>query len=217
MKRMTALILLSFAALITADLAHAEGCEEGQQHAPNAKEKAYYSSEFKTLRNAVPEPPAGWQYSDADNEKLDPGYSDVPDYLCGTDQSYYIGLDVAYQRPMSEADTQKEMQAIQAKPDPAKQKKLDGLMAQQQALMQKSLAAAQKQDYKAMDAIGKQSDSLNAQMTQAQLDVNAGQKAALDAVQRDREAKVRIAINDAGDASCYGSPKVIPVPGAIAY
>jgi hypothetical protein len=217
MKRMIALILLSFAALIAANLAHAEGCEEGPQHAPNAKEKAYYSSEFKALRNALPKPPAGWQYSDADKDKLDPAYTDVPDYLCGTDQSYYIGLDMDYERPMTEADSQKEMQAMQAKPDPAKQKKLDGLMAQQQALMQKSLAAAQKQDYKAMDVIGKQSDALNAQITQVQLDMNAGERAALDAVQRDRTAKVRIAVNDAGDASCYGSPKAIPVPGAIAY
>ena len=68
--------------------------------------------------------------------------------------------------------------------------------AQQQALMQKSLAAAQKQDYNTMQALGKQSDALNAQITQTQLDMNAGQKTALDAVQRDRTAKVRIAMNN---------------------
>jgi hypothetical protein len=216
MKRF-ALLMMLIATGLFASGAFAEGCEEGAQHAPNAKERAYYGSEFKVLRNALPKPPAGWQYSDADKEKLDPGYSDVPDYLCGDTQSYYIGLDMGYERPMTEVDSQKEMQAIQAKPDPAKQKKLDGLLAQQQALMQKSMAAAQKQDYKAMEAIGKQSDALNAQITQAQLDANAGQRATLDAIQRDRIAKVRVAVNDAGDTTCYGSPKAITVPGAIAY
>jgi hypothetical protein len=118
---------------------------------------------------------------------------------------------------MTEADSRKEMQAMQAKPDPAKQKKLDGLMAKQQALMQKSMDAAQKQDYKAMDAIGKQSDALNAQITQAQLDMNAGQAVVMNAVQWDRDAKVRIAINDAGDTTCYGDPKPLQIPGAVAY
>jgi hypothetical protein len=216
MKRIILLIFISATALFTS-AAFAEGCEEGAQHTPNAKEKAYYQDEFKTLRNAVPKPPAGWQYSDADKQKLDPAYSDVPDYLCGTTQSYYIGLDVDYQRPMTDADSQKEMQALQVKPDPAKQKKLDALMTQQQDLMQKSLTAAQKQDYNSVQALGKQSDALNAQITQAQLDMNAGQKAAMDAVQWDRSAKVRIAINDAGDTNCYGDPKPMQIPGAIAY
>jgi hypothetical protein len=196
--------------------AFAEGCE-GQQRAPTVKEKAFYTGNFKTLRAALPKPPAGWQYSDADKQKLDPAYTDVPDYICSDYVSYYIGLDMDYTRPMSDADSQKEMQAMQAKPDPAQRKKLDGLLAQQQALMQKSLAAAQKQDYNTMQALGKQGDALNAQITQTQLDMNAGQKAALDAVQRDRTAKVRIAINDAGGANCYGNPKPIQVKGAIAY
>ena len=210
-------LLLFVSLILAAGLAHAEGCEEGQQHAPNAKEKAFYGDNFKVLRAALPKPPAGWQYSDADKEKLEPGYSDVPDYLCGSVQNYYIGLDMGYERPTSGADAQKEQDAMQMPPDPAKQKELDGLMAQQQALIEKTMAAAQKQDSKAMDALSKQGDALNAKIAQVQQEMTAKQSATLAALQRDRQAKVRIAINDAGDASCYGSPKAISVPGAIAY
>ncbi|HEY1991481.1 MAG TPA: hypothetical protein VGH71_03400 [Gammaproteobacteria bacterium] len=216
MKHLVLLILALATALFAAS-SFAEGCEEGQQHAPNAGEKAYYSGNFKALRNALPKPPAGWQYSDADKEKLEPDYSDVPDYLCGDSQSYYIGLDMGYERPTSRADADKMQQAMQMQPDPAKQKELDGLMAQQQALIEKTVAAAQKQDAKAMDALGKQGDILNARITEVQRQMNAGQSATLAALQKDRQAKVRIAINDAGDATCYGSPKAIPVPGAVAY
>lgn len=213
MKRLLLFALLGFAA----GLAHAEGCEEGQQHPPSAKEQAYYSGDFKVLRAALPKPPAGWQYSEADKEKLRPDYSDVPEYLCGDAQSYYIGLDMGYERPTSEADAQKMQDAMQMKPDPAKQKELEGLMAQQQALIEKTMAAAQKQDTKAMDSLGKQGDTLNAKIAKVQQEMTASQSDTLAALQKDRQAKVRIAINDAGDASCYGSPKAISVPGAIAY
>lgn len=214
MKRIVLLVFISFTVLF-AGSAFAEGCEDGVQAQPNAQEKAFFSK-FTILRAALPKPPAGWQYEDTSKEKLAPDYDYIPEYLCGH-SGYYIGLDMDYTRPMSEADSQKEMQAMQAKPDPANQKKLDDLLAQQQTLMQKSIAAAQKQDYNTMQALGKQSDALNAQITQIQQDMNAGQKAVLDAVQRDRTAKVRIAINDAGGASCYGSPKPMQVAGAIAY
>lgn len=216
MKRL-ALILICLTGFLAASLAHAEGCEEGRQHPPNTKEQAYYGSNFNTLRAALPKPPAGWQYNDADKKKLDPSYSDVPEYLCGDSQNYYIGLDMNYERPMTQADMAKLQQAMQAKPDPAKQKELDGLMAQQQDLIQKSMAAAQKQDYKTIDALGKQGDALNTKIAKVQQEMNAGQTTAMNAVQHDRQAKVRIAINDAGSADCYGSPKAITVPGAVAY
>jgi len=214
MKRLALLILIFTTGLFTAG-AFAEGCE-GQQRAPTAKEKAFYTANFKVLRAALPKPPAGWQYSDADKQKLDPGYTDVPEYICSDYINYYIGLDMGYTRPMSEADSQKEMEAMQAKPDPAKQKELDGLMAQQQDLIQKTMTAAQKQDTKALDALSKQGDVLGAKIGQVQADMTAGQSAALAAIQRDREAKVRIAINDAGGASCYGNPKPMQVKGAFA-
>ena len=216
MKRTVLMLVLLATGLFTA-AAFAEGCEEGQQHPPSAKEKAYYASNFKVLRAALPKPPAGWQYSDADKEKLDPGYTDVPEWLCGDKQSYYIGLDMGYERPVNEADQAKLDAAMQAKPDPAKQKELEGLLAQQQALIQRQVAAAQKQDYKAMDAIGKESDALNAKLSKVQDEMNAGQNAAMTALQWDREAKVRIAINDAGDVTCYGSPKPLQIPGGVAY
>ena len=214
MRRLALLILVVTASLFAVS-AFAEGCE-GQERPPTAKEKAFYANNFKVLRAALPKPPAGWQYSDADKQKLDPTYIDVPSSICSDYVNYYIGLDMSYERPMSEADSQKEMAALQAKPDPAKQKELDGLMAQQQDLIQKTMAAAQKQDTKAMDALSKQGDALGAKMAQVQAEMNAGQSATLAAVQRDREAKVRIAINDAGGASCYGSPKPIQVKGAFA-
>jgi hypothetical protein len=38
------------------------------------------------------------------------------------------------------------------------------------------------------------------------------------AAQKDREAKLRLAINDAaGDVTCYGNPTFLKVPGAVAY
>ena len=216
MKRLALSMMFVCAGLFAAS-AFAEGCEEGQQHPPSAKEKAYYASNFKVLRAALPKPPAGWQYNDADKKKLDPGYTDVPEWLCGTTQNYYIGLDMGYERPTTEADQAKLDAAMQAKPDPAKQKELESLMAQQQALVQKSVAAAQKQDYKTMDALGKQSDALNAKLSKVQDEMNARQNAAMTELQWDREAKVRIAINDAGDLTCYGSPKPVQVAGAVAY
>lgn len=213
-------VLLSLICLVgfsAVSVAHAEGCEEGQQHPPSAKEKTYYIGNFKVLRATLPKPPPGWQYSDADKEKLDPGFTDVPEWLCGTTQNYYIGLDMGYERPTTEADQAKLDAAMQAKPDPTKQKELEGLMAQQQALIEKSVAAAQKQDYKVMDALGKQSDALNAKISAVQEEMNAKQNAAMTELQWDREAKVRIAINDAGDITCYGSPKPLQVTGAVAY
>ena len=214
MKRLSLFLLLS----LVAGLAHAEGCD-GQQHPPSTREKVFYAGNFKLLRDAIPKPPAGWQYSNADKEKLDPAYSDVPDMICGGDaQIYYIGLHVDYERPMSQDDMDKMQQAMQAKPDPAKQKQLDGLMAQQQDLIQKSMAAAQKQDYKTMDALGKQGDALNKQLQALQQEMNAGSRAKLDAIQWDRLAAVHVSINDnAGSATCYGSPKAIQVFGATAY
>jgi hypothetical protein len=214
MKRIAILAMLYLTALC-AGPAFAEGCESGTQAPPDAQEKAFYSL-FVTLRNAIPKPLAGWQYEDASKAKLAPAYDYLPASICDH-SGYYIGLDMDYTRPMSPADSQKEMQAMQAKPDPVKQKKLDGLLAQQQALAQKSIAAAQKQDSDTMQSLGKQTDALNAQITQTQLDMNAAQAAALTALQRDRSAKLRIAINDAGGVSCYGNPKLLQVAGGVAY
>lgn len=211
MNRLVLIVLLCFAA----GLAHAD-CD-----APitpvTAKEKAFYSAKFPALRAAIPKPPAGWQYDDDSKALLAPGYKDyLPTENCGP-SNYYMDLSIEYVRPMSQADSDKEVQAMQAKPDPAKQKRLDDLMAQEQALMQKMMVAAQKQDTKTMDALGQQSDALNQQITAAQQDMNSGSQATFAAVQWDRSAKVGISINDnAGDATCYGSPKPLQVPGAAA-
>ncbi|HEU5398305.1 MAG TPA: hypothetical protein VFV77_03425, partial [Gammaproteobacteria bacterium] len=183
-----------------------------------AKEKVYYAAKFPVLRAAVPKPPAGWQYTDESRSELAPDYTDyMPSYNCGPSQ-YYLSLGIDYERPMTQADADKMTAAMQAKPDPAKQKNVDALMAEQQALMQKMMAAAQKQDYKAMDALGKQNDALGKQLQAAQADMNAGSAAAMDALQRDRKANVNIMINSAaGDVTCYGSPKPLQVPGGVGY
>jgi hypothetical protein len=89
-------------------------------------------------------------------------------------------------------------------------------MAQQQAMMQKMMDAAQKQDYKAMEALGKQNDAIGKQLATAQKDANSQSRATMDAVQADREAKADIAINNQGDLACYGSPKPLKVAGATA-
>ena len=216
MKRSDFIFIL-FALLCFAASAARADCDQ-QQVPLTAKEKAYYSSKFPVLHAAIPKPPAGWQYDDDSTQKLAPDYQDyMPKYNCGP-SNYYIGLDIGYERPMTQADSDKEMAAMQAPPDPAKQKKVDALIAQEQALMQKIADAAQKQDTKGMDALGKQNDALTRQLQAAQQDLNAGSRATMDAVQRDRKATVRIAINDgAGDVSCYGNPKPIQVPGATAY
>ena len=105
---------------------------------------------------------------------------------------------------------------MQAKPDPAKQKKVDALMAQQQDIMQKMMAAAQKQDYNSMTALGKQNDAIGKQLAVAQKDANAQSRATMDAIQADRSAKADISINNQGDYTCYGSPKPLTVAGATA-
>ncbi|HLW74814.1 MAG TPA: hypothetical protein VKT74_07080 [Gammaproteobacteria bacterium] len=216
LTRLPVLALMAMLASLIVTSAHAD-CDQPITQL-TAKEKAYYSSNFPVLLAAIPKTPAGWQYNDRSKQKLAPGYKDyMPAEDCGP-SIYYIGLGIDYERPMTQADSDKETQAMQAKPDPAKQKKLDDLMAQQQALMQKAMAAAQNQDYKTVDALGKQGDALNKQITAAQQDLNAGRQATIDAVQWDRKATVHISINDnAGDATCYGSPKALQVPGAIAY
>ena len=216
MKRIV-LALFGLTGSFAVSMAHAEGCEGLSQHAPDAKQKAYYVSTYKVLRNAVPKPLAGWQYADSSAEQLDPGYDPVPDYLCGDTSNYFIGLDAAYERPMSQADQDKMQQLIETPPDPAKQKELETLMAQQQALIEKTVAVAQKHDAKTMEALSKQGDALNAKISKVQLEMNAKQTATMQALQYDREAKVHISINDAGDANCYGSPKPITVPDAVAY
>lgn len=218
MKRVV-LPLFVCIAFLFAGAAHAEGenadCSP-KQFPLKPEEKAFFSR-FTVLRAAVPKPPAGWQYSDDSKEVLAKDYKYLPASECDI-SNYYIGLDVGYSRPMSQAEMDKVGAAMQAKPDPAKQKKLDGLIAQQQALMQKMVAAAQKQDAKTMDALGKQNDALNAQIQATQRDMNAGSSAAMASAQRDREAKVHFAINDAaGDVTCYGNPQFLKVPGAIAY
>lgn len=182
------------------------------------KEKAYYAGKFPVLRTAVAKPPAGWRYTDESQSKLAPGYTDyMPAYNCGPSQ-YFLALGIDYERPMTQADADQEMTIMQAKPDPAKQKKVDALMAQQQGLMQKMMAAAQKQDYKAMDALGKQNDALGKQLQAAQADMNASGGGAVDAIQRDRKANLAITINSAaGDVACYGNPKPLQVPGGVGY
>jgi len=215
MIRRILFVLLSIAAVLSAAAARAEGCDSTPQPL-TAQEKAFYSS-FTTLRGAIPQPPAGWQVKRDSQEKLDKGYEYMPKDRC-PGSNYYLGLDVGYERPMSQADSDKEMAAMQAPADPAKQKKVDELTAKQQAIMQKMMEAAQRQDYKGMEAIGKQNDEIGKELQAAQLDASSGSRATMDAIQRDRDAGVRIAINDGGGSvSCYGSPKAIQVPGAVAY
>lgn len=212
MKRLALFILLSLAT----GLAHAD-CD-GPITPVTAKEKAFYNAQFPALHAAIPKPPAGWQYTDDSKTLLVPGYKDyLPTENCGP-SIYYLDLGIEYERPMSQADSDKEVQAMQAKPDPAKQKKLDDLMAREQALMQKMMDAAQKQDTKAMDALGKQSDALNKEIAAAQQDMNSGSQSTVAAVQWDRSAKVGVSINNnSGSATCYGNPKPLQVSGAVAY
>ena len=208
-------LLMSLSVIIFSSAVHAEGCDSTPQPL-NDQEKAFYS-DFTTLRAAIPQPPAGWQVNENSEDKLAQDYEYMPDSRC-PGENYYIGLGIDYERPISQAEMDQELAAMQAKPDPAKQKKLDALMAQQQAMMQKMMEAAQKQDYKAMDALGKQNDALTKQMQAAQQDASSGSRSTIDAIQRDRKANVDISINGAaGSVTCYGSPKALQVPGAIAY
>ncbi|MGE5625862.1 MAG: hypothetical protein ACM3ZT_09980 [Bacillota bacterium] len=209
--------LLCLLGLMVAPLAHAD-CD-GPITPVSAKEKAFYSAQFPAMRAAIPKPPAGWQYKDDSKAELAPGYKDyMPTQNCGP-SNYYMDLGIEYERPMTQADSDAETQAMQAAPDPAKQKKLDALMTQEQALMQKFGEAAQKQDSKAMEALGKQNDALTAQMTALQQDMNSGSQAKIAAIQWDRSAKINISFNNnSGGATCYGNPKPLQVPGAaMAY
>lgn len=208
-------LLVSLCAAVFSSAAWAEGCDSTPRPL-TAREKAFYSK-YTVLRAAIPQPPAGgWQYKDDAREKLAPDFQYVPTEYC-PNSGYYVGIEINYERPMSEADSQKEMAAMQAPPDPAKQRKLDELTQQRMALVQKSMEAAQKQDQKTLDALGKQGDALDKQMQALQADMNSGSKATIDAIQTDRVASVRISINSATGVDCYGNPKPIQVPGATAY
>jgi len=215
MSRLLTLSLISLISCFAAPAVYADGCVEGVQKPLTAKEKSFYTV-FKTLRAAVPAPSAGWQYGADSHDVLAPDYDATPAYTCGPD-NYFVGINVSYERPMTDAEGQQELQIMQAKPDPAKQKKVDALIAKQQAVMQQIMTAAQKQDYKAMDSLGKQNDDLSKQIQAAQEEANASNKAALDKLQFDRKATLSIGINDASGADCYGSPKPLQVPGAVAY
>ena len=212
MNRLVLFTLLSLAA----GLAHAD-CD-GPITPVTAKEKAFYAAQFPALHNAIPKPPTGWQYKGASKDKLAPGYKDyLPTENCGP-SIYFIGLGIEYERPMTQADSDKEMQAMQAPPDPAKQKQLADLQAKQMALIQQTMAASQKQDYATVQALGKQGDALGKQMQDLQADMNSGRQAAIDAIQFDRSAKVGVSVNNnSGSATCYGNPKPLQVPGAVAY
>lgn len=214
MRHQYILAIFFVLALFSTTVARAEGCEEGQQRPPTAAEKTFYAK-FTALRTAAPKPAAGWEYDQDSQEKMAPDYSYLPDYLCGT-SNYYISVSLTYQRPMSQADSDKEMAAMQATPDPAKQKKVDALTAQEQAIMQKMMEAAQKQDYNGMTALGKQNDAIGKQLAAAQKDANSSSRATMEAIQADRSAKADISINNQGDYACYGSPKALKVAGATA-
>ncbi|HEV2114043.1 MAG TPA: hypothetical protein VGR50_07815 [Terriglobales bacterium] len=215
MKRLLTLTLLCIAGFATANTARAEGCDSTPVPL-SEQEKAFYST-FSTLRSTIPQPPTSWQVNERSQDKLAQDYEYMPENRC-PGSNYYIGLGIAYERPISQAEMDAEVAAMQTKPDPAKQKKLDELAQQRMALVQKAMEAAQKQDYKTVDSLGKQGDALDKQMTALQQDMNSGRQATIDAIQRDRKAQVDISINSAaGGVSCYGSPKALQVPGAVAY
>jgi len=214
MKRSSLMLILCVLACFASGAVRAEGCDATPRPL-TAQEKTFYSK-FTVLRAALPKPPAGWQYKDDTQGQLAPDYQYVPSEYC-PNTGYYVGIDAGYARPMTQADSDQEMAAMQAKPDPATQKKLDALMARQQALIEKIGAAAQKQDLKAMDALGKQNDALGKEVQAAQADANAGGRATIDAIQADREATVHVSINSAVGVDCYGNPKPLQVPGATAY
>ena len=199
-----------------ADGGEGDGCPEGKATQLTKAEKAFYEK-FQQLRAAAPKPEAGWQYDKNTQEIMAPTYKDyLPAFFCGI-SNYYLDVGVGYARPMSDADSAKELQIMQGKPDPAKQKKLDDLMAQEQALIPQLMAAAQKNDTKTVDAINKQADALNKQVTQANIDLNSGRQGAMDAIEADRSATVTISINNADSLDCYGAPKPVQVAGGTAY
>ena len=215
MRHQSILALVFVLASFATTAARAEGCDSTPVPL-NTQEQAFYSK-YTVLRAAIPQPPAGWRVNERSQDKLAQDNEYMPAARCPGD-NYYIGLGIVYERPISQAEMDQEVAAVQAKPDPAKQKKLEELTQQRMALVQKAMDAAQKQDYKTVDALGKQGDALDKQMTALQQDMNSGSRATLDAIQRDREAHVDISINSAaGSVSCYGSPKALQVPGAVAY
>lgn len=214
MKRLSLMLILCALACFASATARAEGCDSTPRPL-TAQEKTFYSK-FTVLRAALPKPPAGWQYKDDTQEQLAADYQYVPTEYC-PDTGYYVGIDAGYTRPITQADSDKEMAAMQAPPDPAKQKQLQALTDKRMALMQQAMAAAQKQDMKTVDALSKQGDALDKQMQALQADMNGGSQATIAAIQADREATVHLSINSAAGVDCYGSPKALQVPGATAY
>jgi len=216
MRRQSMLVTLLALTCLMASTARAEGCPEGDAIPLTAQQKTFYGK-FLQLRAAVPKPEAGWQYGKNTQELMALDYKDyLPAYTCFMN-NYYISVDADYTRPLSDADMAKEQQVMQGKPDPAKQKKLDDLMAQEQALMPQLMAAAQKGDTKTMDALGKQSDAINKQITQTQIDANSGRQGAMGSIEADRTASVSIGLNNPDSLDCYGAPKPVQVQGGTAF
>jgi hypothetical protein len=216
MRRQSIFLSLLALTCLLASIAHAEGCPEGEAIPLTAPQKAFYGK-FLQLRATVPKPEAGWQFAKNTEEMMAPDYKDyMPTYTCFMN-NYYIDIEANYTRPLSDADMAKEQQVVQSKPDPAKQKKLNDLMAQEQALMPQIMAAAQKGDTKTMDTLSKQSDAINKQITQAQIDANSGRQGAMGAIDADRTASVSIGLNNPDSLDCYGAPKPVQVSGGTAF
>lgn len=207
MRRCLVLVLLCLASFT----AHSEDCTAAK-YPLSSQERAFFAT-FVKLRAALPKPPAGWRYDEESQSKLAADYPYLPASECDI-STYNMGIAAGYERPMSQAELQAEVQASRGPPDPAHKQKLDGLMAQQQALMQKISAAAEKQDFKSMDALGKQNDAISKQIDVTQKEMNAGNQAKVAALQRDRSAKASFGLNDQSDFTCYGSPEPLSVPGA---
>lgn len=200
--------------LFAVGAARADDCTP-EKNPLNGQEKAWFS-QFTKLRAAAPKAPAGWQLTDDSQALFAEDYQYLPASECDV-SSYSVGVDVGYRRPVTQADAQQEMQLMQAPPDPKLKAEQDQLVQQQQDLMQKSMAAAQKQDYASMDKLGKQMDALNKKQKGLQNAMNAKSKTGMASIERDREAKVSLRLNNGEDEHCYGNPAPMQVAGGVAW
>jgi len=205
-----AFTLFSSPARVYAD---GEGC--ASYRPLNAGERAWFA-QFSVLREALPPAPAGWSLHHSSREYMAPGYSGVPERICAVGPNYGIDINVYFERANSAADDAALDQAAQIKPDAAKQAQLDQLLAQQTALAGQMGAAAEKQDMAALEKLRLQAEPLSDQIQRLIDDIHAPQQQAVDAVQRDRSASVRVSINSRG-GTCFGRPEAVNIAGAVAW
>jgi len=190
--------------------ADGEGCRTLR---PLTAEETAYFNQANVLRGLFPPAPPGWTSEGQEQTAVD---RSIPKQLCSDGPSYSLGLSVQYLKQHTAADDAAIGRVAQIKPDPAMQARIDQLMARQTALAQQLAAAAVKQDMATVEKLDAEMRPL-VEQTQRLMDaMYAPQARALEQIDHDRAASIRVQVNARG-GTCIGGPETVSIPGAVAW